>query len=137
MIHHAGSLLPLSSIRVIDFGRYIAGPYCGALPADMGADVVRIDRKGGSEDRYLAPVTASGEGGSFLSLNRNRRSLTLDMAHPGAGESIRRLVRTADVVLANLPIDVLRKARLDYDSLKAEKPDIILAMVSAFGSTGP
>ena len=62
---------PLSGIRVIDFGRFIAGPYCAMLLADMGADVIRVDRRQGSEDRYIAPITESGEGGGFLSLNRN------------------------------------------------------------------
>src|SRR5260370_32778742 len=130
-------MLPLAGIRVIDFGRYIAGPYCGMLLADMGADVIRIDRPGGSEDRYVGPVTDNGEGGMFLSLNRNKRSFTLDTGDPGAAEIIRRLVTTADVVIANLPIDVMRRMGIDYDSLCAIKPDIILGMVSAFGPDGP
>jgi crotonobetainyl-CoA:carnitine CoA-transferase CaiB-like acyl-CoA transferase len=128
---------PLSGIRVIDFGRFIAGPYCAMLLADMGADVIRIDRRQGSEDRYLAPVTSGGEGAGFLSLNRNKRSLTLDAAKPGAAQIIQRLIKCADVVVANLPIDVLKKMGLDYDALRAIKPDIILARISAFGPDGP
>lgn len=128
---------PLSGIRVIDFGRFIAGPYCAMLLADMGADVIRIDRRQGSEDRYLTPVAATGEGTSFLSLNRNKRSLTLDLAKPQASEIVHRLVRTADVVVANLPIEVLKKAGLDYDALKAIKSDIIFARISTFGPDGP
>lgn len=128
---------PLAGIRVIDFGRFIAGPYCGALLADMGADVIRVDRRQGSEDRYTGPVTAGGEGGAFLSLNRNKRSLALDAAQPGAAEIIRRLIKTADVVIANLPIGVMKKMGLDYDTLRAIKPDIILARISTFGPDGP
>jgi crotonobetainyl-CoA:carnitine CoA-transferase CaiB-like acyl-CoA transferase len=128
---------PLSGIRVIDFGRFIAGPYCAMLLADMGADVIRIDRRQGSEDRYLTPVAATGEGTSFLSLNRNKRSLTLDLAKPQASEIVHQLVRTADVVVANLPIEVLKKAGLDYDALKAIKSDIIFARISTFGPDGP
>ncbi|HEV2961168.1 MAG TPA: CoA transferase [Candidatus Angelobacter sp.] len=128
---------PLAGIRVIDFGRFIAGPYCGMLLADMGADVIRIDRRLGSEDRYPGPVTEEGEGGAFLSLNRNKRSLTLDTSKTGSAEIIRRLVRQADVVLANLPVGVMAKMRLDYDSLRAVKPDIILARISTFGPDGP
>src|SRR5689334_18677419 len=128
---------PLEGIRVIDFGRFIAGPYCGMLLADMGADVIRVDRRQGSEDRYTGPVTEGGEGGAFLSLNRNKRSVTLDASRPEASEIIRRLARGADVVLANLPIGVLRKMGLDYDSLRAIKPDIILARISTFGPDGP
>jgi len=129
--------LPLSGIRVIDFGRFIAGPYCGMLLADMGAGVIRIDRRQGSEDRYTGPVTEQGEGGAYLSLNRNKRSLTLDTSKPGASEIIRRLIRGADVVLANLPVAVLQKMGLDYESARAIKPDIILARMSTFGPDGP
>lgn len=128
---------PLKGIRVIDFGRFIAGPYCGMLLADMGADVIRVDRRQGSEDRYIAPIIKSGEGGGFLSLNRNKRSLTLDTSRPQSAEIIRRLVATADVVIANLPIDVLKKMGLDYDSLRAIRPDIIMARISTFGPDGP
>src|SRR5215471_7340763 len=135
--NQSGTKLPLVGIRVIDFGRFIAGPYCGMLLADMGADVIRVDRRQGSEDRYLAPITESGDGASFLSLNRNKRSLTLDTSKPQSAEIIRRLVQQADVVLANLPIDVLKKMALDYDSLRAIKPDVILARISTFGPDGP
>jgi crotonobetainyl-CoA:carnitine CoA-transferase CaiB-like acyl-CoA transferase len=128
---------PLAGIRVVDFGRFIAGPYCAMLLADMGADVIRVDRRQGSEDRYLAPVAATGEGTYFLSLNRNKRSLTLDTAKPESGEIIRRLAAGADVVVANLPIDVLKKMGLDYDALRAVKPDIVLARISTFGPDGP
>jgi len=128
---------PLAGIRVIDFGRFIAGPYCGALLADMGADVVRIDRRQGSEDRYIAPVTSGGEGGGFLSLNRNKRSLTLDPSKPGGAEVIRRLTKAADVVVANLPVGVMRKMGLDYETLSAANPGIILARISTFGPDGP
>jgi crotonobetainyl-CoA:carnitine CoA-transferase CaiB-like acyl-CoA transferase len=122
---------------VVDFGRFIAGPYCATLLADMGADVIRVDRRQGSEDRYTAPVTEQGEGGAFLSLNRNKRSLTLDTSKPESAEIIRRLVSRADVVVANLPVAVMKRMRIDYDSLRALKPDVILARVSAFGPDGP
>src|SRR5215475_4541742 len=125
--------LPLAGIRVVDFGRFIAGPYCAMLLADMGADVIRVDRRQGSEDRYLAPVAETGEGTHFLSLNRNKRSLTLDTAKRESSEIIRRLAARADVIVANLPIDVLTKMGLDYETLRAIKPDIILARISAFG----
>src|SRR4051812_26740086 len=128
---------PLAGIRVVDFGRYIAGPYCSMLLADMGADVIRIDRRQGSEDRYIGPVTDDGHGGHYLSLNRNKRSLTLDVSKPESAEIIERLARGADVIIANLPVAVLKKMRIDFESLQAIKPDIILARISTFGPDGP
>lgn len=127
----------LEGIRVIDFGRFIAAPYCAMLLADFGADVIRVERRTGGEDRTVGPVTESGEGGLFLNVNRNKRGLTLDPAQPQAAEIINRLVASADIVIVNLPFNVMQKLRLDYDSLRAIKDDIILVMASAFGPDGP
>lgn len=127
----------LEGIRVLDFGRYIAGPYAAMMLADFGADVIRIERRDGGEDRRLGPVTKSGEGSLFLNVNRNKRGMTLDPAHPMAADIMTPLVQTADVVIANLPPDVLARLRLDYDSLRAVKQDVILVMASAFGPDGP
>jgi crotonobetainyl-CoA:carnitine CoA-transferase CaiB-like acyl-CoA transferase len=127
----------LDGIRVLDFGRYIAGPYCAALLAEHGAEVVRIEKRGGSEDRFVAPVGAGGEGGLFLQMNRNKLSMTLDPMTEDGREIVRRLVGTADVVVANLPSETLRAMGLDYETLVAIKPDIILTTVSAYGTSGP
>jgi crotonobetainyl-CoA:carnitine CoA-transferase CaiB-like acyl-CoA transferase len=128
---------PLTGIRVLDFGRYIAGPYCAMLLADFGAEVIRLERREGGEDRYIAPITASGEGPMFLGFNRNKKSVTLDPAHAASQAIKRRLIASADVVVANLPLSVLQKLGLDYSSLTAIKPDIILTQISAFGFDGP
>lgn len=127
----------LSGIRVLDFGRYIAGPYCAALLGDLGADVIRIERLDGGEDRWLLPVGEDGTGALYLPCNRNKRGMTLDPSAPEGREIVRRLVATADVVVANLPPDVLKALGLDLDSLRAVKPDIILTTVTAFGAGGP
>ncbi len=127
----------LEGIRVIDFGRFIAGPYCAMLLADFGADVIRVERLDGGEDRQVGPVTERGEGGLFLNLNRNKRGITLDLSHPEAREVIRRLVSNADIVVVNLPLGVMKKIGLDYLSLRLLKDDIILVMASAFGPDGP
>src|SRR5215831_10515905 len=100
---------PLEGIRVIDFGRFIAAPYCAMLLADFGADVIRVERREGGEDRWVGPVTASGEGGLFLNLNRNKRGITLDPGHRLAGAIVERLVRGADIVVVNLPLNVMQK----------------------------
>ena len=127
----------LEGIRVIDFGRFIAAPYSAMLLADFGADVIRVERRDGGEDRSVGPVTESGEGGLFLNINRNKRGITLDLAHPLASEIVNRLVKSADIVIVNLPFEVMKKLRLDYDSLRAVKDDIILVMASTFGPDGP
>ncbi len=127
----------LAGVRVLDFGRYIAGPYCAALLADLGADVIRIERIGGGEDRWVAPVGADGVGAMYLAMNRNKRAMTLDPACPEGREIVRKLVATADVVVANLPPEVLRSLALDLDSLRQVKPDIILTTVTAYGAGGP
>jgi crotonobetainyl-CoA:carnitine CoA-transferase CaiB-like acyl-CoA transferase len=134
----------LDGIRVLDFGRYIAGPFCAALLGDLGAEVIRIERIGGGEDRPFIPVGAgppngpnTGGGAMFLAMNRNKLGMTLDPAAPKGREIVRRLVATTDVVVANLPPAVLRSLELDLDSLRRTKPDIILTTVTGFGAGGP
>jgi len=127
----------LEGIRVLDFGRYIAGPYCGTLLGDMGAEVIRIEKIDGSEDRFLSPISDKGDGGLFMQLARNKKCLTLNPMKPEGREIVKKLVKTADVVIANLPPDTLEAMGLDYESLRAQKPDIILTTVSAFGRGGP
>lgn len=127
----------LAGVRVLDFGRYIAGPYCAALLGDLGAEVIRIERREGGEDRWIMPVADDGAGALYLVMNRNKRGMTLDPAHPEGREVVRRLVATADVVVANLPPEVLRSLGLDLESLRAVKPDIVLTTATAFGAGGP
>ena len=127
----------LEGIRVLDFGRYIAGPYCATMLAEHGAEVIRIEKREGSEARYQAPVAETGEGALFMQINRNKLGLTLDPMRPEGQEVVRRLVETADVVIANLPPQTLVAMKLDYPSLKAIKPDIILTTVTAYGRGGP
>ena len=127
----------LEGIRVLDFGRYVAGPYCAALLADFGADVIRIEPLGGGDDRGLAPVTGEGEGAVFLQGNRNKRSLALNPRGVQGREVVRRLVATADVVIVNVPESALAGMGLDYESLAAIRPDIVLTNISSFGPEGP
>ena len=127
----------LDGIRVLDYGRFIAAPWCSALLADMGADVLRVEKREGGEDRWVQPVAAGGEGGTFLQCNRNKRSLTLDSTTSEGAEVTRRLVAQSDIVIANMPLAGMRASRLDYDSLRAIKPDIILASATAYGEGGP
>jgi crotonobetainyl-CoA:carnitine CoA-transferase CaiB-like acyl-CoA transferase len=126
----------LDGIRVLDFGRYVAGPLCAALLADLGAEVIRVERPGGGDDRFLMPITDAGDGAQFLQSNRNKKSLTLDMSSPKCASIIARLVVHADVVIANLSPSALRHLGLDYETLKSIREDIILTSITAFGSDG-
>lgn len=127
----------LEGIRVLDFGRYIAGPYCACLLGDMGADVVRVEKSGGSEDRWVVPIAEGGEGSLFMQMNRNKRGITLNPRSDEGREIVRKLVATSDVVVANLPPQTLESMGLDYATLCESKPDIILSTVSAYGHGGP
>lgn len=127
----------LEGVRVVDFGRYIAGPFCATLLGDLGADVIRVERVDGGEDRFVGPVTDDGTGATFLQVGRNKRSLSLNPLKPEGREVVERLLATTDVVVANLPPQTLVSMGLDYESLKAIKPDIILTTANAFGSGGP
>ncbi len=127
----------LAGVRVLDFGRFIAAPWCSAILADMGADVIRIEKREGGEDRWVQAVTEGGEGATFLQCNRNKRSLTLDPTTPGGAEVTRRLVAGADVVIANMPDAAMRASGIDWESVSAIRPDVILASATAYGEGGP
>ena len=127
----------LEGVKVLDFGRYIAGPFCGALLADYGADVIRIERVNGSEDRFVTPVTEDGQGAMFLQLNRNKLGLTLNPTKEKGKEIIKKLVERSDIVIANIPEQTLKSMSLDYERLKVINPGIILTSNTAFGTSGP
>ena len=130
-------MLLLNDVRVLDFGRYIAGPFCAALLGDLGADVIRIEKVDGSEDRFTMPVSRNGDGAGFMQLNRNKRGITLNPRTPEGRQILERLIPTADVVIANLPPDTLATMGLDYESLCQHRSDIILTTSTAFGASGP
>ena len=132
----------LDGVRVLDFGRYIAGPYCATLLGHFGAEVIRIEKLSGGEDRYIYPLFKDdegndGEGAIFLQMGANKQSVTLNPMKPEGREVVKRLVATADVVIVNLPQPAIEAMGLDYDTLAKIKPDIILTSMSTFGPTGP
>jgi len=135
----------LGHIRVLDLTRVLAGPWCAQNFADLGADVIKIERPGAGDDtRHWGPPylkDAEGrdtsEAAYYLAANRGKRSVTLDIATPEGQEIVRRLARQSDVVLENYKVGQLKKYGLDYDSLKKEKPDLIYCSITGFGQTGP
>jgi len=126
----------LDGIRVVDFARYIAGPYCATLLGYLGADVIRVEKPGGAEDRFLAPI-GEGMSGIFMQTGCNKRGVCLNLKHDDSGEIVRRLVESADVIVVNMPPAVLKRMGLDYESLRAVKPDIILTTQTCYGHDGP
>ena len=137
MVDVVGSTGVLAGTRVLDVGRFIAAPWCSAILADLGADVIRVEKREGGEDRWVQAVAEGGEGATFLQCNRNKRSLTLDTTTAEGAEVFRSLVATADVVVANMPLRAMQANGLDYESLRAVRPDVILASATAYGEGGP
>ncbi|NML29647.1 CaiB/BaiF CoA transferase family protein [Paraburkholderia antibiotica] len=135
----------LSHIRVLDLTRVLAGPWCAQTLADFGADVIKIERpEVGDDTRHWGPPylkTPQGadtrEAAYYLAANRNKRSVTVDIASPEGQQIIRELAAQSDVVLENYKVGQLKKYGLDYESLKQVKPDLIYCSVTGFGQTGP
>lgn len=136
---------PLSHIRVLDLGRIMAAPWATQMFADMGADVIKIERPGSGDDTrgwgppYLADTNgeATAESGYYLSVNRGKRSVTLDITSPEGQEIIRKLAEGADIVIENFKAGALEKYGLDAASLRALNPRLIYCSVTGFGQDGP
>jgi len=129
--------LALDGVRVVDLSRVLAGPFCGALLGDLGADVIKVeDPAGGDEARTWAPQR-EGESPGYVVNNRNKRGVAVDLKAPAGVEIVRRLVGRSDVVLENFRTGVMEDLGLGYDALAAENPRLVYCSVSAFGRTGP
>lgn len=135
-VHQASEASGLTGVRVLDLGRYIAAPYCAALLADQGAEVIRIEPPQGAPDRDVMPIGLDGRGALYIQVNRNKKSLAMDIGTDEGRVVFERLVAQSDVVVVNLPPAALKRARLDYESLKALRSDIILTTISAMGFEG-
>ncbi|MEV4780942.1 CaiB/BaiF CoA transferase family protein [Burkholderia sp. LMU1-1-1.1] len=135
----------LSHIRVLDLSRVLAGPWCSQNLADLGADVIKIERPGAGDDtRAWGPPYARDADGNdtteaayYLAANRGKRSVTVDIASAEGQALLRELVKHCDVVLENYKVGQLKRYGLDYDSLKAIKPDLVYCSVTGFGQDGP
>lgn len=129
--------MPLSGVRVLDLGRFVSGPFCGALLADMGAEVIKIEIPGRGDELRYHGVQVNGESAYFVGMNRSKKSLTLDLKAEEGKEIFRRLVRQADVVLENFRPDVMRKLGFHYEALREINPMIIYCGIAGFGKGGP
>ena len=130
--------LPLQDIKVIDFSQILAGPFCTMLLADMGADVVKIEKPNGGDDtRRYGPPFIEGESAAFLTLNRNKRSIVLDLKSEQGISIVRRMLEDADVMIHNFRPGVVDRMGLAYEDVSAVNPAIVYCTVSGFGTTGP
>jgi len=135
----------LSHIRVLDLSRVLAGPWCTQNLADLGADVIKVEKPGeGDDTRHWGPPFARDQSGKdtaesayFISINRNKRSITVDISKPEGQEIIRQLAKESDVVIENYKVGQLAKYGLDYESLIKVKPDLIYCSITGFGQFGP
>jgi crotonobetainyl-CoA:carnitine CoA-transferase CaiB-like acyl-CoA transferase len=131
-------MTPLEGLTVLDLTRVLSGPYCTMLLADMGARVIKIEQPGkGDDTRGWGPPFVEGESAYFLSINRNKESVTLDFKRPEGRAILDRLIATSDVLVENFRPGILAKLGLDYQTLAASHPRLVYASISGFGHTGP
>lgn len=129
---------PLDGITVLDLSRVLSGPYCTMLLADMGARVIKIEHpERGDDTRHWGPPFVGRESAYFLSVNRNKESVTLDFKQPAAARVLERLLETSDVLVENFRVGALDRAGLGYDTLKTRYPRLIYCSISGYGRTGP
>ena len=128
----------MPAIRVLDLSRVLAGPYCTMLLADLGAEVVKVERPGdGDETRSWGPPFAAGESAYFLAVNRGKRSVALDLARPDAQEALRRLAATADVIVENFRPGTAERLGAGYEQLARENPRLVYCSITGFGDARP
>jgi len=128
---------PLTGIRVLEVGNYMAAPFCGMQLADLGAEVIKVENPdGGDQVRMSAPLI-DGEGSAFMRLNRNKRSIAIDLKTDRGKEIFRKLVVTADVVVENLRPGTMADLSLDYEKLSAINSGLIYVAASGWGQDGP
>lgn len=128
---------PLAGVKVIDFTRVYSGPYCTMMLADLGAEVIKVERKGLGDDTHFFAPRKDGESGYFAYLNRNKKSLSLDLKAPESVEIVKELAKWADIVVENFSPGVVDRLGIGYEDLKKVNPKIIYGSISGFGQTGP
>lgn len=128
---------PLQGIKVLDLTRFIAGPHCGMILGDMGADVVKVEKKGSGDDSRHFPPFQEGESLYGMALNRNKRSITMDFRNPKAQALLRDMARNADILLENFRPGTMEQMGCGWDELKEINPQLIMTRLSGFGQDGP
>jgi crotonobetainyl-CoA:carnitine CoA-transferase CaiB-like acyl-CoA transferase len=127
---------PLAGLLVADFSRVLAGPYCTMILADLGAEVIKVEGPGGDDTRHWMPPVRDGISTYYLSINRNKRSVQLNLKDPGDRAAAAELARRADIMVENFKPGGLRQFGLDYDTVRAANPSVIYASITGFGAGG-
>jgi len=128
---------PLAGMRVIELAHIMAGPVCGMMLADMGADVIKVEKPTGDDSRRFVPPKVGDEAAAYMMMNRNKRGIALNLKDPGAVDVLRRLLADADVVIENYRKGTMEKLGLSYEELAEANPRLIYCEISGFGRTGP
>jgi len=128
---------PLAGMRVIELAHIMAGPACGVMLADMGADVIKVEKPTGDDSRRFVPPKVGDESAAYMMMNRNKRGISLDLKDPAAVEVLRTLLADADIVVENYRKGTMEKLGLSYEDLSAVNPGLIYCEISGFGRTGP
>ncbi len=128
---------PLAGMRVIELAHIMAGPVCGLMLADMGADVIKVEKPTGDDSRRFLPPDIGGEAAAYMMMNRNKRGIALNLKDPAAVDVLRTLLADADVVVENFRMGTMEKLGLSYEDLAAANPRLIYCEISGFGRTGP
>src|SRR5260221_2355658 len=129
---------PLSGVKVVELAQIMAGPTCGMLLADMGADVIKVEKlPGGDDTRSYSEPAIGGESAAFMLLNRNKRGIAVNLKKPGGLEVVKRLLAGADVVTENYRKGALEKLGLGYEVLRSLNPRLVYCAISGYGRSGP
>ncbi len=128
---------PLAGMKVVELAHIMAGPVCGMMLADMGADVVKVEKPEGDDTRRFLPPDIAGESAAYMMMNRNKRGVVLDLKSEDGKTVLRRMLETADVVIENYRMGTMEKLGLGYEDLKKVNPGLIYCAISGFGRTGP
>ncbi len=128
---------PLAGMKVIELAHIMAGPVCGLMLADMGADVIKVEKPDGDDSRRFVPPAIEGESAAYMMMNRNKRGVALNLKDPQAVEALHRLLENADVVIENYRMGTMERLGLGYEILRAINPRLIYCEISGFGRTGP
>ncbi len=133
-----GKAGPLAGLKVIELAHVMAGPACGRMLADLGADVIKVEKvPGGDDTRTLVPPDIDGESAAFMMMNRNKRGIAVNLKHEKGQEVVRRLLRSADALIENYRKGTMERLGLSYEVLRRENPGLIYCEISGFGRTGP